>query len=188
MSTSELHEHREASEPATEDSLEDSLPSTGLLSFYDRLRERVVESMGQRGGRGGNVAGEALMLVPDVFMLLARLSIDREVPKATRALFASTLAYFVLPFDLLPEAMVGVPGYVDDLILATGVVSRALGGDLESYSEKYWSGSQSLRRTLADVLATAQGLAGTNLYARLKTLLAKQGVDLDEAATASEDD
>ena len=165
----------------------DTLPSTGLLSFYDRLRGRVTAWFEQRGGQPGSAAGEVLMLVPDVFFLLARLSLDRDIPKSTRALFASTLAYFVLPFDLLPEAVSGVPGYVDDLILAGGVLVQALGRDLEDVAEKHWSGSQSLRRGLADTLETARGLAGTSLYSRLRTLLAKRGIELDELTEAELD-
>ena len=91
-------------EELTDEQFEDDLPSTGLLSFYDRLRERVVVAVERRGGRLGSGAAEVLLLAPDVFMLLARLSLDREVPKTARALVASTLAYFILPVDMLPEA------------------------------------------------------------------------------------
>ncbi len=158
---------------------EDTLPSTGLLSFYDRLRERVLSAVERRGGRFGSGLAETLLLAPDVFMLLARLSLDREVPKATRALISGALAYFLLPADLLPEMTLGVAGYADDVILALAVLSRSFGDDLESYAEKYWSGPQSVRTVLRDVLSTAHAVAGTGLYGRLKRLLARQGVELE---------
>ena len=66
-----------------EDAAEPALPSTGLLSFYDRLRERILESVEERGGHLGSATVSALLLVPDVFMLLVRLSLDREVPART---------------------------------------------------------------------------------------------------------
>ena len=87
---------------------EDTLPSTGLLSFYDRLRERILRAVERRGGRLGGAVAETLLLAPDVFMLLARLSLDKEVPKETRVLVSGALAYFLLPVDLLPEMVVGV--------------------------------------------------------------------------------
>ena len=49
----------------------------------------------------------ALLLVPDVFILLVRLALDKDVPGSARAMIGGALAYFVLPFDLLPEAILG---------------------------------------------------------------------------------
>jgi uncharacterized membrane protein YkvA (DUF1232 family) len=167
-------------EPAAE--ALDTLPSTGLLSFYDRLRPRILAAVERRGGRLGSGVAEVLLLAPDVFMLLARLALDRDVPKSTRTLVASTLAYFVLPVDMLPEALVGVTGFADDLVLAAAVLTRVLGGELEPFAARHWSGSQPLRKSLHDVLATARGLTGTNLYRRLKQRLAREGIDLDESS------
>jgi len=166
----------------TSETYDDDLPSRGLLSFYDRLRERVLAAIERRGSKLGARTAEALLLVPDVFILLVRLALDREVPKSTRLLVASTLAYFVLPIDFLPEAVVGVGGFADDLVLAVAVLSQAFGHELEPYAERYWSGSKKLRTVLGDVLEAAHALVGYNVYERLKGYLAKQGVDLDAAA------
>ena len=160
----------------------DTLPSTGLLSFYDRLRERIVRTVERRGGRLGEGTASAVLLVPDVFILMLRLAIDRDVPKGTRTVLASSLAYFVLPIDLMPEGVVGPIGFLDDLVLALGVLAQAFGKDLEPYAVKYWSGSQSLRTVLSDVVVSAESLLGSNLYGRVQALLAKQGIEVEEAA------
>ncbi len=164
------------------DASSDSLPSTGLLSFYDRLRGRIVRAVVRRGGKLGERATAALLLVPDVFILLVRLSLDREVPKPTRAILASTLAYFVLPFDLLPEGVIGPTGYLDDLVLALMALSQAFGKELEPHAEKYWNGSQSLRTVMGDLLTSANSLLGASVYDRLRALLAAKGIDVDEAS------
>ncbi|MDA8017782.1 MAG: DUF1232 domain-containing protein [Thermoanaerobaculia bacterium] len=160
----------------------DGLPSQGLLSFYDRLRSRLESYLGKHGGAAGDKVSEALLLVPDVFIFLLRLLLDPEVPKAKRALIGSAIAYFVLPVDLLPEAMIGPAGFVDDLVLALAVLSQSFGSDLEPWAGKYWSGSQSLRKVLRDVLQSAHGLLGTDLHHKLRRALAKRGIDLDDAA------
>lgn len=162
------------------DSGADDLPSEGLLSFYDRLRERIVEKVEGRGGRLAEGTVRALLLVPDVFMLLVRLSLDKQVPAQARMLIGGALAYFVLPMDLLPEALVGVGGYVDDLVLATAVLAQAFSGELEPYARKHWSGSEDLRVVLADVTYAAENLLGAKLYGRLKRLLEKRGIRLPE--------
>ncbi len=158
---------------------DDELPTTGLLSFYDRLRERVVAASEGKGGKLGPGAVRALLLVPDVFMLLVRLALDKSVPASTRMLIGGALAYFVLPIDLIPEGIVGVGGYVDDLVLASAVLTQAFSGDLEPYARRHWSGSEDLRVVLQDVAYTAENLLGTKVYGRLKALLARRGVRLE---------
>ncbi len=165
---------------AQSESFDDDLPSSGLLSFYDRLRDRISDYVEKKSGRLGPQAVDFFLLIPDVFVLLLRLALDREVPKEQRALIGGALAYFVLPVDLLPEAFVGPAGYADDLVLAAAMLTQAFGRDLEPFAERYWSGSGSLRRALSDALTAGQGLLNTNIYAKIKSMLAERGVDLDE--------
>jgi uncharacterized membrane protein YkvA (DUF1232 family) len=159
-----------------------NLPSSGLLSFYDRLREKILQFIEKRTGRPGakvtDGAVRALLLVPDVFILLVRLALDKEVPGSARAMIGGAIAYFILPFDLLPEAILGPVGYLDDLVLAVAVLAQAFGGDLEPYARKHWSGSEDLRIVVQDVTSTAQTLLGKNVYDRLRRLLSKRGIEL----------
>jgi len=159
---------------------DEELPSSGLLSFYDRLRERIIHSVEKRGGKLGDGAVRALLLVPDVFILLVRLALDKQVPGSTRAMIGGALAYFVLPADLLPEMILGGAGFLDDLVLAAAVLSQAFGGDLEPYARKHWSGAEDLRVVLKDISETAQSLLGQNLYDRLKRVMGRRGIELDE--------
>lgn len=176
----EGHEGHESYEDDDGDS--DDLPSTGLLSFYDRLRERILTSVDRRGGKLGAGAVKVLLLAPDLFMLLARLTLDKNVPASTRALVGGALAYFILPTDLLPEALLGVGGYTDDVVLAAAVLSQVFTEDLEPFLRKHWSGPQELRVVLQDVSGVGRSLLGENLYLRLKGLLARRGVEVVEAS------
>jgi len=160
-------------------------PSRGLLSFYDPLRDRIVRTVEKRGGRMTEGAVRALLLVPDVFILLVRLTLDKSVPKPTRALIGGTLAYFVLPFDLFPEGLLGGIGYMDDLVLATAVLAQSFGGDLEPYARRHWSGSEDLRVVLRDISETAHALLGENLYERLKRLLRRRGIEVEGGAAVA---
>lgn len=164
------------------------MPSKGLLSFYDRLRGRILKTVEKRGGKMSEGAAKALLLVPDVFILLVRLALDKEVPASTRAMIGGALAYFVLPVDLLPEMVLGGVGYLDDLVLATAVLSQAFGGDLEPYARKHWSGPDDLREVLRDVSSTAQSLLGQNLYGRLRGLMSRRGIQVDMADDGYDDE
>lgn len=157
------------------------LPSKGLLSFYDRLRGKIIKAVEKRGGRMSDGALRALLLVPDIFILLLRLTLDKNVPKPTRALIGGTLAYFVLPFDLFPEGLLGGIGYMDDLVLATAVLAQSFSGDLEPYARKHWSGSEDLRVVIRDITETAHSLLGENLYEKVKRLLHRRGIQVEES-------
>ena len=159
---------------------EDELPSKRLLSFYDRLRERVLHSVEKRGGKMSESAVKALLLVPDVFILLVRLMLDKTVPGSTRAMIGGALAYFILPADLLPEMILGGAGFIDDLVLATAVLSQAFGGELEPYARRHWSGPEDLRVVLRDISQTAQSLLGQNLYDKLKRLMGRRGIRVEQ--------
>ena len=171
--------------------VDDDLPSSGLLSFYDRLRARISRYLEAKAGKVGPAVADALLLVPDVFILLVRLALDKSVPKEKRALIGSALAYFLLPIDLLPEAIVGPVGYVDDLVLGLSVLSQAFGSELEPYAAKYWSGSKSLRNALRDVVGAANSLLSEDLFDKLRRTLGERGIDLDamrtEAAESHDD-
>lgn len=159
---------------------EEELPSNRLLSFYDRLRQRILHTVERRGGKLSEGAVKALLLVPDVFILLVRLMLDKSVPGSTRAMIGGALAYFILPADLLPEMILGGAGFMDDLVLATAVLSQAFGGELEPYARRHWSGPEDLRVVLRDVSQTAQSLLGQNLYDRLKRLMGRRGIRLEQ--------
>ena len=172
----------EAAEAESENALAagGDLPSKGLLSFYDRLRKRVLATVEKRGGKLSEGAVKALLLVPDVFILLVRLALDKRVPASTRAMIGGALAYFILPTDLLPEAILGGAGFLEDLVLAAAVLSQAFGGELEPYARRHWSGPEDLRVVLRDLTETAQSLLGFNLYERLRKLLGRRGVKLEK--------
>lgn len=159
---------------------DEELPNNRLLSFYDRLRERILHTVERRGGKLSEGAAKALLLVPDVFILLVRLMLDKSVPGSTRAMIGGALAYFILPADLLPEMILGGAGFMDDLVLATAVLSQAFGGDLEPYARRHWSGPEDLRVVMRDISQTAQSLLGQNLYDKLRRLMGRRGIRLEQ--------
>jgi uncharacterized membrane protein YkvA (DUF1232 family) len=55
-------------------------------------------------------------------------TLDRTTPPKVKAILLAALAYFVMPFDLIPDVLAGI-GFVDDaavLALALGAVSGAI--------------------------------------------------------------
>jgi len=158
----------------------EELPHHDLLGFYDRLRSRVLDTVERRAGKLPEDVIIALLLVPDIFILLVRLTLDKEVPRRARILIGGALAYFISPIDLLPELILGPIGYLDDLVVGVAVVSQVFTGDLEPYARKHWTGRQDLQVVLHDISAAARTLLGPGVHDRLKRLLARQGIALDD--------
>jgi uncharacterized membrane protein YkvA (DUF1232 family) len=138
-----------------------------LLGFYDRVRRRIESGFERRAGRVGRGTAQALLLVPDLLLLLIRMFLDRDVPRSTRVMIGGALAYFLFPADLSPEIVIGPVGFIDDLIIASTVLAHALGPELETYAAKYWSGSEPLKQTLREISQASNKLLGTDLVKRV---------------------
>lgn len=59
----------------------------------------------------------AIYHLPNFLKLLYRLFNDREVPFTPKLVLLAALAYFISPFDLLPDFLIPVLGYLEDIII-----------------------------------------------------------------------
>lgn len=134
---------------------------------YDRLRGRIHRYLESRGGATSKF-GEYLLLVPDVFILLWRLVNDRRVSGKDKVLLGSGIAYYLLPIDIMPEAIVGPMGYLDDLVFAVYILNRILAATDIAVLREHWSGSADLLETIRRVLAQADDLIGSDKASWLK--------------------
>ncbi len=138
--------------------------------FYDRVRTSIQEYLDRKGRVLGKTA-EYLMLVPDIFMLLWRLTTDRRVHGKDKVLIGSAVVYFILPFDLIPEAIVGPIGYLDDLVFAVYVLNKVLTSTDPAVLREHWSGSEDVLGVIQRVLGAADSLVETNVAGRLKKMV-----------------
>jgi uncharacterized membrane protein YkvA (DUF1232 family) len=137
--------------------------------FYDRIRQNIHDFNSRKGAVGKT--GELLMLVPDMFMLLWRLATDSRVAGKDKVLLGTGIAYFILPFDLIPEAIVGPIGYLDDLVFAVYVLNKMLTRTDPAILREHWSGDGDVLEKIQNVLNTADTLVETKVSARLKKML-----------------
>jgi uncharacterized membrane protein YkvA (DUF1232 family) len=138
--------------------------------FYDRVRASIQDYIDKKSGVLGKTA-EFLMLVPDVFILLWRLTTDRRVSGKDKVLVGTAIAYFILPFDLMPEALLGPIGYMDDLIFGVYVLNKILTNTDASVLREHWSGSDDVLEMIQKVLNAANSLVGDKIVGRIKKML-----------------
>jgi len=151
---------------------QDELPRDRATRFYDRIRGTIQRYVDGKGKVLGKTA-EFLLLVPDVFILLWRLTTDSRVNGKDKILLGSAVAYYIMPFDLIPEALVGPAGYLDDLVFGVYVLNKILGSVDASVVREHWSGSEDVLEAIQRVLASAESLVGKDLLGKIKKMMGK---------------
>lgn len=95
---------------------------------------------------------EAALALPNMIKLIARLLRDERVPTSTKLFAAGMTVYLVSPIDLLPEALLGPLGAVDDLILAAYTLDRLIKVAGPSVVAEHWDGSREVGELVETIL------------------------------------
>jgi uncharacterized membrane protein YkvA (DUF1232 family) len=138
--------------------------------FYLQLRDKVSEWFEKNADQKPEYANY-ILLVPDFFYLLIRLTLDNRIPAIDKAKFAGVIAYFFSPIDFLPEALLGPLGYLDDLILTCYVLNLYINQQEEANQQvvkELWPGDQDVLNTIQSVLQKADKWIGSGLLKKIK--------------------
>ncbi len=121
-------------DPAEESVIIEMTPRERRL--YDRLRARVVKV------RPGAAMGirDAILLLPDLTVLLLRLLRDSRVPISCKVIAVLGIGYALSPIDLIPSLLVGPIGLVDDLLVVSAALSKILNQVHPDVVRSHWSG------------------------------------------------
>jgi uncharacterized membrane protein YkvA (DUF1232 family) len=114
---------------------------------------------------------EYLLLAPDLFHLLTKLAIDKDVPNNEKAKIAGALAYFISPIDLVPEAMFGPVGYLDDVALAAYVINSILKNNDSEIVTRHWAGEQDVLELVQQVVDVGAEMLGNKLWDKLRKIV-----------------
>lgn len=135
--------------------------------FYKKLRKQFREWLKTDEGKTNKFA-EYLMFAPDLFHLLCKLSIDKDVPAIEKAKLVAAIAYFVSPVDLMPEVLAGPLGYVDDIALAAYVLNSLINKTDEQIIRKHWVGDGDVLNVIQQILNIADAMLGSGIWESLK--------------------
>lgn len=138
--------------------------------FYDRMRRSIDAAVGRRGAIAEKAA-EWLLLVPDMFVLLWRLTRDERVSRKHKLLLGGAIVYFISPFDLLPEAILGPIGYLDDLVLSAYVLNKILKDTDPAILRQHWGGQGDVLETIKRLLNAADSMVESKALEKLKRIV-----------------
>jgi len=134
--------------------------------FYQQMRDSIRTWL---KGKGANYKfAEYLLAAPDLFHLLCKLSFDKEVPVGEKAKLAGAIAYFISPFDLLPEALVGPLGYIDDVAVAAWVLHGLINKTNPEVVRRHWAGDGDVLDLVQQIIQLADEMVGSGLWARIR--------------------
>ena len=138
--------------------------------FYHELRAKFKTWLDSDEGKNHKWA-EYLLATPDLFHLLCKLSIDKDVPISEKAKLAGAIAYFVSPIDLLPEALIGPLGYADDVSLAANVLNQIVNKTDPEVIKRHWAGEGDVLELIQRILERADEMVGSGLWHKLRDLV-----------------
>ena len=135
--------------------------------FYKKLRNDVKTLLDKNLDKGNRWA-DYVLAAPDLFHLLCKLSVDREVPPKKKIKLIAGIAYFISPIDLLPEAFLGPIGYLDDIAVAAYIVNDLVNDVDPQIVRKHWAGEQDILDLIKTILANADKMIGGKLWEKIK--------------------
>jgi uncharacterized membrane protein YkvA (DUF1232 family) len=138
--------------------------------YYQKLRQRITKWSAENEGKASAWV-KWILLAPDFFHLLVRLSADPEVPLEKKIRFGAVLLYFISPVDLFSELFVGVPGYIEDVMLSAYVLNDLVNEVDASIIEKHWTGDEDLLEVVRKMISSADRILGSGLFRRIKKFL-----------------
>lgn len=172
-----------APKPVVPEVREYALSTEQAQDFYKRTRSKIV-SWAQNAGAGKEVT-KYILLVPDIMALFVRLMGDPRVSAALKAEIAAASAYIIIPVDLMPEAVMGPAGLIDDAIVGVIALNRVLkvmGQSGEEVLRENWDGDEDLLVVMRDLLEKADKFVSGRVWNGIKKFMADAAQDIKDVA------
>ena len=138
--------------------------------FYQKLRKRIERWIQTEKGQHYRWA-EYILAAPDLFHLLVKLSLEKEIPAADRGKLLAAIAYFILPVDIIPEALFGPVGFADDVALAAYVLNSLVNHVDPELVRKHWAGQEDVLDLLRRILRVTDEMVGRGLWSKVKKVI-----------------
>jgi len=135
--------------------------------FYTRLRTKIRTWASSKQGSEYRWS-EYILLAPDLVHLMIKLMLESDVPSSIKSKIALTLAYFISPLDLIPEALIGPVGYIDDIALAAYVLNSVLNTIDPAIISRHWAGEEDLIQIIQRILRLAEDMIGKGIWKKLR--------------------
>lgn len=135
--------------------------------FYLKIRKRITSWLNDNANMNYKWR-EYLLIVPDIFYLMVKLVQDPDVPQAKKIKLVSAIAYFISPIDVLPEAILGPIGYLDDLGIAAYVLNDLLNTIDPQIIKRNWVGDVDVLVLIKKILLNIDNILGKGIWDKVR--------------------
>jgi len=112
-------------------------------------------------------------LLPDFFVLVTRLALDKRVPTKRKLMMGGIIAYMMMPIDIIPD-FIPILGHVDDMVLLVMGLNMVLNDTDQKVLEDNWSGEGNILQIMQKITANAEKFLDKNVLQRIKKWLGKR--------------
>jgi uncharacterized membrane protein YkvA (DUF1232 family) len=137
--------------------------------FYIKLRGQIKEWLAKKADKNYRWS-EIILLAPDLFHLLCKLTIDSRVPANKKVKLGVVIAYFISPLDLLPEAILGPIGYLDDIALTAYVLNDLINDIDAKIVTENWAGDKDILTMIKTILINSDKMLGSGLVKKIRKM------------------
>jgi len=135
--------------------------------FYQKLIADIKKWLEEKTA-SKNTWTEYIMLAPDLFHLLTKLSLDPDVPASKKVKIAGIIAYFISPLDFLPEMLLGPVGYLDDIAVTAYILNDIINEVDPKIIQRNWAGEKDILVLVKTIIANANNMIGSGLLKKLR--------------------
>jgi len=142
------------------------IAGTDTYWFEGKLRNEIATYHGR--------FADQIWLLPDIFRMLTNLLDDGRVNSESRRKICIALAYFITPFEVIPKAIHGPEGYLDQVYLCLKTIENLKEGISEMILDSAWDGEGEILEIISQELPFitenigSEGIEQINRYLGLR--------------------
>lgn len=122
-----------------------------------RVRPDEVLPPDGRSLQGRQLMQDAVLMMPNLVKLVARLLKDPRVPRRAKIILGMAAAYVASPIDLIPE-MIPVIGWADDVLIIMFALDALISRAGDEVVEELWDGPGDLLALVRDIVGLSRNI------------------------------
>lgn len=122
-----------------------------------RVRPDEVLPPDGRSLQGRQLMQDAVLMMPNLVKLVARLLKDPRVPRRAKITLGIAAAYVASPVDLIPE-MIPVIGWADDVLIIMFALDSLIHRAGDDVVEELWDGPGDLLALVRDIVGLSRNV------------------------------
>lgn len=143
---------------------------------YNQLRQRIASWAERQVPEKYRSLIPWLLLLPDLFALLCRLSLDSRVPIVAKGTLVAAIAYVLWPVDFIAD-FVPFAGLADDLSIVLLALASYLERAPEAVLREHWSGDSDAVALIRQGVSFVKTILGNGLWRALQGFLNRRRGD-----------